>query len=294
MAAYRAMHDAAALDGNLLAQARALIAQAALYLEWGDGARAREAAAQAEQLARLTGADLESARALLLLGEAAGRLERWPEAVDSLEQGIERARALDAPREVARGLATLAHLYGQRDDAEATAQATADLTAFIDQLAQREHPDEAEAQVRLARLLLQTGQSAEAQRHLTRALRLQRAVGRPGAEAETLRLLGLAVCRAGDGAAAIDYLEESAAQAEATGDRYLRLRCRLAIGEALLANGQYPAAEATLRQVIGAAEDRQRFEDWVDLPHAYGLLVEVLRRQGRRDEAQLLLERQRK
>ena len=110
-----------------------------------------------------------------------------------------------------------------------------------------------------------------------------------------MRLLGLAVCRAGDGAAAaMDYLEESAAQAEATGGRYLRLRCRLAIGEALLVNSQYPAAEATLRQVIAAAEDRQRFEDWVDLPHAYSLLVEVLRRQGRRDEAQLIVERREK
>ncbi len=294
MAAYRSMHDAAALDGNLLAQARALIAQAAIYLEWGDWARACGAAAQAEQLARLTGAELESARALLLQGEGAGRLERWPEAIDSLWQGVERARALDAPRETARGLAALAHLYARRADTAATAEAVAELSALIDQLAQREHPDEAEALVQLARLLSQSGQYAEAQRLLTRALRLQRAAGRPGAEAETLRLLGLAVCRAGDGAAAMDYLEESAAQAEATGGRYLRLRCRLAIGEALLANSQYPAAEATLRQVIAAAEDRQRFEDWVDLPHAYSLLVEVLRRQGRRDEAQLIVERREK
>ena len=291
LAAYRSMHDAAALDGNLLAQARALIAQAALYLEWGDGARARGAAAQAEQLARLTGAEMESVRALLLQGEAAGRLERWAEAADSLGQGIERARALDAPREVARGLAMLAHVHAQHGDAAAAAEAAAELVAFIEQLAQRENPDEAEARVRLARLLLQSGHHVEAQSHLTRALRLQRAAGRPSAEAETLRLLGLAVCRMGDGAAAMDYLEESAAQAEATGDRYLRLRCRLAIGEALLANGQYPAAEATLRQVIAAAEDRQRFEDWVELSHAYGLLVEVLRRQGRRDEAELIRQR---
>ncbi len=103
--------------------------------------------------------------------------------------------------------------------------------------------------------------------------------------AEALRLLGLAVCRGGQPDTAVDHLEEAGALAETTGNRYLRLLCRLALAEALLARDRAEAAEATLRGVIAAAEDGQRLGTWLHLPAAHALLAQVLRRQGRGDEA---------
>ena len=73
----------------------------------------------------------------------------------------------------------------------------------------------------------------------------------------------------------------------ATDIEAMRLACRLAAGEVLLARGELAAAEATLRQVITAAENRQRLGNWAQLISARALLVEALNRQGRTDEARL-------
>ena len=202
---------------------------------------------------------------------------------------MERGSALDAPRETAYGLSLLAlQRFAQSDD-EAGEAALAELATLGEELAARNRAaDAAYVLGRRGKVVLELGRVAEARDVLQQALQWQRAAGDQRAAAETLRWLGLAACRLGEGAAAGDYLEEAAALAEATGSRYLRLRCRLAMGEALLAQGQYPAAEATLRQVIAAAEDGRLLGRWRDLPHAYRLLGEVLREQGRHDEAGLL------
>jgi tetratricopeptide (TPR) repeat protein len=123
-----------------------------------------------------------------------------------------------------------------------------------------------------------------ARANLKRAIELYKAENRAEA-AEAQRLLGLAACRAGNVLEGIAYLEAAATLAEAMGNRYLWLGCRLGLGEALLAQAQYPAAEATLRQVIAVAEDSQRLGGWVELPQAYDLLVEALNREGRGEEA---------
>ena len=286
---YRAMHDGAQRDGNLPAQARAENARAAILLELNDGDEAAAAAARAEELARLGGAELEVARALLLQSEADGLRGDAPSAVRAAQVAVERGSALDAPRETAYGLSLLAlQRFAQSDD-EAGEAALAELATLGEELATRNRAaDAAYVLGRRGEVVLELGRVAEARDVLQQALQWQRAAGDQRAAAETLRWLGLAACRLGEGAAAGDYLEEAAALAEATGSRYLRLRCRLAMGEALLAQGQYPAAEATLRQVIAAAEDGRLLGRWRDLPHAYRLLGEVLREQGRHDEAGLL------
>ncbi len=286
---YRAMHDGAQRDGNLPAQARAENAQAAVLLELDDAIQAAAAAARAEELARLGGAELEVTRALLLQGEAAGLRGDARAAARAAHAAVERARALDAPRETAYGLALLAlHGPAGENDEEGRA-ALAELAALSDTPAERQRPaDAAYVLAHRGWLALELGHAAEARALLQQALAGQRAEGDQQAAAETLRRLGLAACRLGEDAAAGDYLEEAAALAEATGSRYLRLHCRLAMGEALLAQEHYLAAEATLRQVIAAAEDARLLGRWRELPHAYGLLVKVLRGQGRHDEAALL------
>lgn len=286
---YGAMHDSAQLDGNLPAQARAENARSAVLLELSDGAQAAAAASRAEELARLGGAEVEMARALLLQSEAAGLLGDWGAAVRLARQALERSRTLDAPRETAYGLVLLAtQSLAGGNVAEGQAILT-ELAALGEELAERNRTGDATyLMARRGELALQLGQHDEARAALQQALAGQRAAGDQSGAAETLRLLGLAACRRGEAAAAGDYLEEAASLAESTGSRYLRLRCRLAMGEALLAQGQYTAAEATLRQVIAAAEDARLLGRWRDLPHAVRLLVEVLQGQGRHDEAALL------
>jgi tetratricopeptide (TPR) repeat protein len=283
---FRAMHDSAALDGSLLTQARARIGQAAVYLELDENVRAREATTQAEQLARLTGADVELTRALLLQARAAERLGDMRGALTAATQAVERAQGLNARREVTRGLARLARIAVTGESMEA-------LRAWAVALEPAADEDAAYALARLGRLALERGDYRTAQEVLTRALAIQVEADRPAASADTLLLLALTVCRAGDAAAALAYLDEAAALAESTGERFLRLRCRLAMGEALLAQGELAAAEASLRQVIATAEDRRQMGNWVELPRAYDLLVEALRRQGRRDEADRIAEQER-
>lgn len=283
---YRELHDTAELDGNLLAQTRVKNAQAAIYLELADNRNALEAATQAEQLARLSGSELEIALAQLLQGEAAAGLGDTLAAIGLIEEALDRGRSLYAPRGMARGLALLAGLY---EEPHKKAAADAELRALVADLEGRGDMGEAALAMRaLADLMLNSGRHPEAREILARALAHQRVGGDQRGLAETLRLLGVAECRSGDLTSAISHLEESAALAEATGNRYLRLACRLAMGEALLARGQHAAAEATLRQVIAAAEDRQRLGSWVNMGRARALLAEVLRRQGREDEARLI------
>ena len=286
--AYRMMHDEAELDGNLSVQARAENARAAVYLELGDAGRAAAATARAEPLARLSGADIELVWACLRQAESAGRMDDPEAAMAAARRGLEHSRLLDAPRETGRALALLA-AYGPAANRSGEAErAREELTALAEALVDRDRPeDAADLLASLGKVRLDAGLNGEARALLEQAALLQRRAGDRRATAETLRLLGTSVCRMGESEAAIDYLEEAAALAEATGSRYTRLGCRLALGEAFLTRGQYDAAEATLRQVITAVEDAGRLGSWVESERAYRLLVEVLNRQGRRDEARL-------
>lgn len=283
---YRSMHDSAELDGNLFGQAHAENARATIFLELGDNPNAAAAAAAAEQLARLTGADLELALAQLISGEAAGRMGDSAEALAAISQALDRGRPLDAPIGMARGLTLLATFT---EDPVVRQSAIDELVAMVEELAsQGKHVDAGYALLKLGDYYLERGENKAAHAALEQALTWQRTAGNPRAVVETLRLLGTAVCRVGDPEKAITFLEEAAALAETTGNRYLRLACRLAMGESLIGRGQDAAAEATLRQVIAAAEDRQRLGNWVHLEQAYRLLIEVLNRQGRLDEARLI------
>lgn len=286
---FRVMHDNAELDGNLLAQTRAKNAQAEIFLELDDNRNALDAAVQAEKRALLSGAELELALAQRLQAEAAGRLGDSAGAIDKANQSLDRGQSLNAPRGVARSLALLAGLL---EGPHERRTAAADLNALAEVLEARgDRDDAAFAMTRLAEVMINLENYREARTALQRALAHLRSVGDQRGMAEALRLLGVVECRSGDTTSAIGHLEEAGALAEATGNRYLRLACRLAMGESLLAHGQLPAAEATLRQVIAAAEDRRRLGNWVNMRRAKVLLVEALNRQGRIDEARWIEER---
>ncbi|WP_374686434.1 AAA family ATPase [Promineifilum sp.] len=282
---FHAMQRIAELDGNLLGQARAENALAALFYELDDAPSALAAADRAEQLARLTGAEVELARALFSRAEAAARLGRADEALEAVQGSVARSRALDAPPETARALALLSELQraaGRTDEAE---RAIAGLLALAERLEARgDRQGAAFALTRLGRVCLEADAPERARPALERALALARTADQ-GDAVEALLALGQAVCRCGDADAGMALLEEADALAETTGSRYLRLACRLALAEALLARDQLAAAEATVRAVIAAAENAQQLGGWVRLPAAYGVLGEVLRREGRGEEA---------
>ncbi len=165
-----------------------------------------------------------------------------------------------------------------------------ELRALAEALAEQGREEEsAYAFGLLGERLLGLGMVREARVVLGQALSMQPDGGTPGEMVECLRLNGLAACRMGETGTALSLLEQAEGLADGSGDRYLRLACRLAVGEVLLARKQYEAAEATLRQVIAAAEDRQRMGGWAQMTLARDLLVEALNRQGRTDEARLSL-----
>ena len=283
---YRMMHDGAELDGNLLGQARARNAQAAIYIELDEQQTASIAATEAEQLARLTGADPELARARLLQSEAAGRLGDGATAQHVLEQVLGAELAAAMPQTTARALALLA-TYAP--DPRAGDHAVEELRALVEELEGDGQEGDGAYAVRCAgEALLARNQPHEALEHFERALARQRAAGDTRATAELLQLAGMAACRMGNPIDAIQFLEEAEALAESTGYRYLRLGCRLAVGESLLSLERYAAAEATLRQVIAMVDDRRRLGSSIYRRRAHELLSMVLTQQGRADEARLL------
>lgn len=271
---YRTMHDTAELDGNILGRARALNAQAAVLCELGRYEPALESAGDAERLARLTDGELELVRSLLHQAEVASRLGRTHEALAAATAAVERGRSLDAPLETARGLALMARLPSAVAQPQTEQAAMAELDALVESLVNSDQDRDAAGVLhQMGDLLLAQGRPAGAAETFRRALERARAAGELGLAARVLRQMGLATCRAGNAADAINQLEEAAGLAEVTDDRYLRLGCRLAMGEALAAQGHSAAAEATLRQVIATAEDPQRMGNWEELPRAYRLLA---------------------
>ena len=283
---YRMMHDSAELDGYLLGQARARNSQAAIYIVLDEQRAALTAAAEAEQLARLTGADPELVRAQLLQGEAAGRLGDGVAAARVLERVLEYERATVTPEATARALALLAMFA---PNPQVVSRAFEALRALAEELERDGNEDEAAYAIgQEGEALLSRGRPHEALDQFERALARQRTAGNTRAAAELLQLGGIAACRVGNPADAIRFLEEAESLAESTGYRYLRLGCRLAVGEALLALERYAAAEATLRQVMAMADDRRRLGGWLHRRKAYELLASVLTQQGRADEARLL------
>jgi tetratricopeptide (TPR) repeat protein len=282
---YRTMRHTAEREGNLAGQARAENAIASVYLEQGDNERALAAASHAEELARLAGEPMELTWALLRGGAAAGCLERYGAAVEKVTQAVELGRQLAAPPETARALALLAMLLTRSGDHAAARRVEDEVARFATELEVKgDEAGSAFALTRLGESNLSNRAYDKARANLRRAIEMYKTENQAEA-AEAQRLLGLAACRAGNTPEGIEHLEAAATLAETMGNRYLWLGCRLGLGEALLAQAQYPAAEATLRQVIAAAEDSQRLGDWVELLRAYDLLVEVLVREGRGEEA---------
>ncbi len=127
------MHNLAELDGNIIGRARALNGQAIIFHELGNDNRSLEAATEASQLARLTGAEMEWLRATLLQGEAAARLGRTHEAMAAATLAVERARALDAPLEALRGLVLLTLLPSAVAQPQVARDAMAELVALVDE-----------------------------------------------------------------------------------------------------------------------------------------------------------------
>jgi class 3 adenylate cyclase/tetratricopeptide (TPR) repeat protein len=287
---FREMRYTAELDGNLLRQAQAENALAGTYLELDQPERALDAAVRAEQVARLAGSNLELARSRLNQAEATARLALTEKAIQIILGIIEEDRSLDAPREVSMSLALLCRLAEKSTEGGMSVEPLKEFTDLVAKLEKRGAVEDAAfALCRLAEYHLERGKMKDARSLLDKALAIQQSVNVRSEMVSTLRLLGLVSCRENDPASAIAYLDEAASLAEASGNRYLRLVCRLAMGEALLVGGRYEAAEAALRQVIAVAEDPRQMGNWFHLPEAYQLLVVALNRQGRQDEAAWVL-----
>ncbi len=141
--AYRMMHNEAELDGNLSVQARAENARAAIYLELGDAGRAAAATVRAEQLARLSGTDIELVWACLRQAESAGRMDNTEAAMAAARRGLEHSRLLDAPRETGRALALLAAYGPAANHPEEAERAREELTALAEALIGRDRLEDA-------------------------------------------------------------------------------------------------------------------------------------------------------
>lgn len=280
------MSLAAELDGNLLRQAQAENALAGIYDEMGNDESALAAAETAEQVARLTDAELEFVRAIRQQAKTSIHLGRIDEAEAAASEAAARSRLLVTPHELAKSLELLHRIYRRAGDMSRSAPIVDELSALADTLVVRGLGAESGFVLgRLAALYTDGGFYESARGLLVQALDRQQPVAGRSEIAETLCQLGLVTARGGDPSQAMVYLDEATKLAEGAGNRYQRLVCRLAVGEVLLALGRFEAAEAALRQVIATAEDPQRMGGWREVGRANRLLMEALIRQGRGDEA---------
>ena len=238
----------------------------------------------AEAASRFDRPDVEC-EALLLLGDIDQRQGRAAEAHRRLAdaQGLAGATGNAYLRsKVAFVLAALvADFEGEHDHAIETLRAGIATAEEID-----DTPLVAEGHLRLAAILMNRGEFAEAETELRRCLELSRDLGSHRVEAEATSWLGMITYHRGDADEGERLCRQARQWFERTGDTYFQVQ-NLVRGLALfaLADGRPDEAETWLREAVPVA---LQIGGWV-VVETYRYLAEALVAQERLDDARELV-----
>lgn len=287
-----------AMQRELPAQQRDLLVPALtrlglLELDRGQNSRAEDLLREAVSLARARGdaGNRQLIDALLALSNALGLTRRSSETVPVLREaaGI-AARTLPADdpdrANLQVHLAAALAVNGQPAEGETLLRGVIETQKRV--LGER-HPQYLVSLVTLADVLTREQKLDEAATLFTQALTIGEDVDKTGEIVMlSLRRLALVKQQQGDPAAALPYAERALAMGKAKygEDHIAPLDAGLALVDIQLRLGEYAKAEATARGVLARTE---RLDMSLMVPLAEGRLGQVLRGEGRPDEAALHL-----
>jgi DNA-binding SARP family transcriptional activator/Tfp pilus assembly protein PilF len=253
LALHQSAREAAALCGDLLGQAEALIGLGIVRLRFGQYALGARHLDEALALFGRAGAALGQARALANLGIAEQLQGRYRRASSYQERALGLYRRIGDRLGEARSINDLGILHqrlGRYDRAaEYHTQALALLRSLGDQTG------EVIALNDLGDVELRLGRYEEAQSYLRQSLTLSRQIGDRTGEAWSRTIIGDAYARAGRGDEAAHHYREAVAIFEDIGDRDGRPRALNGLGESALTAGHLAEAHTHHAAALAIATD---------------------------------------
>ncbi|MBE2222408.1 MAG: AAA family ATPase [Anaerolineae bacterium] len=285
--AYHNMCQIAEADGNLSAQAVALVAQSDVLLAQIQYEKAFTAAEKAEKIAWLVGDNSQLARALLYKSQASHRLGSTTQAREAAQQALEWGERLEDSAFIVQCLQalTLMSVEGGRQ---------AHVTHYLNRLQELINKlDKAKVDllaigtgfIALGEINNRLGRYDKVARPSLLAVRIFKKLDRQDLAAKALYNLGKSGRLRGDIEQAMPFYREALAIASTIGDRFHEMFYRLELGAAYVGLGRFDLAEKELVGVIRLADNSTRFEQWRGMSMAYHHLARVMLAQGRWMEA---------
>jgi predicted ATPase/class 3 adenylate cyclase len=281
------MRQAAELDGDLLAQTKALGALSRIQYEQQLYEAAWQAADKAEQIAWLVGDDLELVRILLTKSLVYRHLSDPIQAAPPAQQALGIAERLGSSDMIVACLKTLTLLAIDAGRQAHVEHYTARLQALINRLDQAkiELATIGAGFVALGEIYNRLGRYDKVARPLLLAVRIFKKLDDQQGAAQALDLLGESGRLRGDNDQAAPFYREALAIASATGNVVGEMWYRVHLAASRCGLAQYDLAEKEILRVLHLAEDRARFAHWQGLSFAYSQLAMALHGLNRVTEA---------
>lgn len=278
---YMTMHYTALEDGDLQAQAQALLGLAQIKREQGDYDDMLAYANQAEQVAWLVNAEEVLVEVLLFKAQAHLRVGNTELAVAAGKRALGISEQLETPTAVAHSLHSLAVIFidlGRSAQAEQyglwLGQHLAHLRGLLAQNGEVDlHNSLAYTLRALGELQNELGEYDPATEYLSEALALYRQLDDQAAAGETLNTLAETMRLRGAAEEALPLYREALAIAEANGDLYRSIHYYTNLGAALVDLARYDTAVSNLNQALLLVEDVSKMVSWRRLPAVCGFLA---------------------
>ncbi len=285
--AYNTMRQLAEVDGNLNAQANALVGLSSVLIDQLQHEKALATAEKAQKIAWLVGDNLPLAWALLNKSQAYHRLGSTTRAREAAQQALKWGEQLEDSVLVVRCLRLLTLIEVDVGRQTYVAHYLNRLQELINRL------DKAKVDllaigtgfIALGEINNRLGRYDKVARPSLLAVRIFKKLDRQDLAAMALYNLGESGRLRGDNEQAMPFYREALAIATTIGDQYHEMFYRIDLGAAHIGLGRPDLAEKELVRVIRLMDNKTRFEQWRGMAMAYHQLSRAMLGQQRLTEA---------
>ncbi len=281
------MRHMAELDGDLLAQTKALTGYSRLQYAQQQYNSASQSAEKAEQIAWLVGDHAELIQALVSKSLASHALGHSASAAQTAQQALKIGENLQSPGIILPCLQTLIFLAIEEGKQSHIDHYLTRLQTLINRLdkAKIELPTIGAGFVALGEFYNRLGRYDKVARPLLLAVRIFKKLDQQQMAARALYLLGESGRLRGDNDQAVPFYREALAVASAIGHLTGEMEYRSHLAAAYVGLAQFDLAERELVRTLNLAENKMRFVHWQGASFAYGQLSQTLLGQNRREPA---------